>query len=1581
MGKHGAIVDSVSVRVRPDTTQFAMEMRRITERSWTADVEVMLSSEAAKRDLSRFTNVTRCAVVDARMQMREARAELDKFLATGRTIDINARIDEKNTHIAELEDKLRELSATKTELKAKLKLDTYEPSEKVLDLKRNLASIEDTTVRLKADQTNAKETIAHLKEHLATIRDKKVTVKADIDDATEKMKDLERRLKSTQPTKVEIDAQTEPFRKKIAQLKTDIDQIDKKKLRVKADISDVTAKMKTMRAEMLAAGKTQAQITANTAPFKKKIAELQAKLAGLDNNKATIQVDIKDAELKMRELQEKLEKSGKTQIEIDAELAPFKQKIIELRKKLDGLTNHEITIKADVAKATEDLATVQAELKELRDKKIEVKAEIKDVSTAENKARLEELNRMIEDASKREIEAQVNVKQAKEELRRLTEDRQVKVEAEAQVAMARERLRWLTRQRVVKVFAQLNSTEFMVEMRKMMMGMSGMTMIQDWAREMSKFFTNLPQHTLSLAKWSTVIGGAASVVGSFLGTMAPLGRTIADIGPAALFTIPALTGATAAVGVLYMAFKNLADSGVPQAKEFFRVWSTFKDDITEIKKHVQAEFFSPAFIGSFKNLSKQVIPELNSGMGLLASTMGRVASHTMDAWGKALDGKAMTVFFGNLSSGFEHADRGFQGFISGLATMATKGSEVFPLVGDWFTKMGDKFNNWVNNHDIAKMMHDAAIQGGYLIDVVENLGGVIAGVFHAMDTGKSTGLESAAKTMGTIRDIVNADKFQTAMKTVFSGAADGAESLRKVLVPIGDSLAALSPLLGDMLGVTGLAAASVLKDIAAALAQPGTQSGIEAGLRGVADLARNIPWDTLGAALGSLMNLFGDMAPMVGSIVRDLAPLLPSVVDAVDALVEPLSDLASAVLPPLVGSAQLLLSIAAPLAPALLAVGAGFLTWKGLDIARDALSAFIGPLKLLGPRLKESFEFMSSGMKVATDFNERMLVMKTSVGNVIPKISGFISANAPMAGVTLAVGAIAMAWENMAKKIEKTKQGIEQFKNTLDVATGAITDQTKTTLIERLMEQVKPSDLQLWGTTYAELAKHILDGRDSAEEFRKQIIDNTSAQDLDIQSNAKLRESWQKLNTLMEGKADTGFWDSNANSEKALTDQLWKAIDAKQELIGVTDELNNKTSVSAYNTDDAARAMLGLSGNADRAKTSIFGLDDAFGSGEKSVNEYKIHIHEIIKGLAGAKAGWTDGTDAALKNRDTMYDQIEAAKKAIDTNFKQGKTSAELAAANKDLEDTYRELVTEMDGDVNAAMTEYAEQVKNIAEKSIAERAEYERVTKSLQSLQGQQFAMAAANAVASGTIDDQRDALIKAGKQAGLSADEVNGYIEYLKKIPKDQVTDISVNGVQAALDKINGVTKPRTVPVTIQYTGSNDPRYVYSATGGMGPHVATGGSIWGPGTGTSDSIHAMLSNGEFVVRAAVASKFRSFLSYLNATGQMPNLPRFATGGSVAVPNLAGMMRAQMDGVGALMQRFAPVQVTAVTVTPSAAMSGDANSMDSRVVSLLQELVSVSRGGHGLSEAAVSRAIVDLIADPLNERLVDIRDDERLGV
>lgn len=72
---------------------------------------------------------------------------------------------------------------------------------------------------------------------------------------------------------------------------------------------------------------------------------------------------------------------------------------------------------------------------------------------------------------------------------------------------------------------------------------------------------------------------------------------------------------------------------------------------------------------------------------------------------------------------------------------------------------------------------------------------------------------------------------------------------------------------------------------------------------------------------------------------------------------------------------------------------------------------------------------------------------------------------------------------------------------------------------------------------------------------------------------------------------------------------------------------------------------------------------------------------------------------------------------------------------------------------------------------------------------------------------------------------------------------------------------------------SGSLGSSFNFGGTGGFNfTGFASGGKVSGPGTGTSDSIPAMLSNGEFVVNAAQARKYRALLEAING-GHVPHL------------------------------------------------------------------------------------------------------------
>lgn len=139
----------------------------------------------------------------------------------------------------------------------------------------------------------------------------------------------------------------------------------------------------------------------------------------------------------------------------------------------------------------------------------------------------------------------------------------------------------------------------------------------------------------------------------------------------------------------------------------------------------------------------------------------------------------------------------------------------------------------------------------------------------------------------------------------------------------------------------------------------------------------------------------------------------------------------------------------------------------------------------------------------------------------------------------------------------------------------------------------------------------------------------------------------------------------------------------------------------------------------------------------------------------------------------------------------------------------------------------------------------------------------------------------------------------EYLKDMPVSvKMDDEALAKAKAALDVLSGKTIEVKVRPVVDSGGLDvlNP-YTLQDPGPAPQKFATGGLIRGPGTGTSDSIPALLSNGEYVIRAAAVRKLgKNALDLLNRG--IP-IPRFADGGMVGA--VSSMQPAGPQSLGTL--------------------------------------------------------------------------------
>lgn len=181
------------------------------------------------------------------------------------------------------------------------------------------------------------------------------------------------------------------------------------------------------------------------------------------------------------------------------------------------------------------------------------------------------------------------------------------------------------------------------------------------------------------------------------------------------------------------------------------------------------------------------------------------------------------------------------------------------------------------------------------------------------------------------------------------------------------------------------------------------------------------------------------------------------------------------------------------------------------------------------------------------------------------------------------------------------------------------------------------------------------------------------------------------------------------------------------------------------------------------------------------------------------------------------------------------------------------------------------------------------------QAVAEQQNSVEAGNAVLAQDIALLRRQML----QAGFSAAAVNTLIGAYAKLPAAKSTDVRARGAAEAAAEVMrlrghiSALTGKTVTVTTVYRivgNPNIPDGTYhgstagrSATGGLIRGYASGGDVrwqpfggpvWGPGTGTSDSIPTWLSRGEYVIKAASVRRYGlAMMDRLNAG-------RYAAGG-----------------------------------------------------------------------------------------------------
>ena len=317
-----------------------------------------------------------------------------------------------------------------------------------------------------------------------------------------------------------------------------------------------------------------------------------------------------------------------------------------------------------------------------------------------------------------------------------------------------------------------------------------------------------------------------------------------------------------------------------------------------------------------------------------------------------------------------------------------------------------------------------------------------------------------------------------------------------------------------------------------------------------------------------------------------------------------------------------------------------------------------------------------------------------------------------------------------------------------------------------------------------------------------------------------------------------------AGSKEAIKEQSEADKQATAEKVNNTLATAGLTDATATNTDATSEA-------ADANDI----LAESFGASSKGIDDQASALGEALDALKTYYGFSLDASDATI----ALHDSFDKAAKSVDENGATLDLNTEKGRANQ------------------SALNDVAKSALDAAEAQARNGQSVDQIMPTIEDARGRFVDFA----IKMGMSKDKANAL---ADQSGLTKDAVNRLAQSVNDVPTQHNTNLTATDnatpvIRNVRDMLAGLQdKTVTLNQVVNYMATGD---LPSASGPLASGYkkvdkATGGYISGPGTATSDSIPARLSNGEYVIRASAVDHYGVGLF------DQLNYQRYAAGGLV---------------------------------------------------------------------------------------------------
>lgn len=311
----------------------------------------------------------------------------------------------------------------------------------------------------------------------------------------------------------------------------------------------------------------------------------------------------------------------------------------------------------------------------------------------------------------------------------------------------------------------------------------------------------------------------------------------------------------------------------PSAQEAVRALLLVKDQLGQIRRIAQENFFK-GFAAPLLSLADTVMPQLATGVGAIATELGAGAQIFMRALEKSLGGGVLESLLMGVADSTRILNTAISPIVEAFTTLGVIGMDYMPRLAGFIADIAIRFNEFIQaaaaDGRLAGWI-DAGIQSlKDLWSIVESVSGIFDALNKAAEAGGfASTLGGLAAGLRDVEAVMQGPVFQTTMATIFSGAAAGAEGLKKALGPIADAFTRGAPALAEFLRLGGEIAGTFIGGIFTAFSDPAFGAGLTTFLeglqRGVEAMAPHMPG--LAAAFGNLLAALAPIGEVVGPLV------------------------------------------------------------------------------------------------------------------------------------------------------------------------------------------------------------------------------------------------------------------------------------------------------------------------------------------------------------------------------------------------------------------------------------------------------------------------------------------------------------------------------------------------------------------------------------------------------------------------------------------------------------------------------------------------------------------------------------------